>query len=88
MRYRAYSGHAQVDPDNVRPLALCDRCKQVWNHDRLTFQYDFQGRSSVNQGILVCPNCLDIPNPTSKVITIPLDPEPVFNARKPKSTTP
>src|SRR5271157_2824596 len=83
MGYRAFRGHAEVDVDDIRAFAICDRCGSLWNHDRLSWQFQWQGPKLVNLRQLVCPTCLDVPNPTLKSIVLPPDPVPVFNARPP-----
>ena len=85
MSYRAYTGHAEVDIDDIRAFAICERCGSLWNHDQLSWQYDYRGPSPQNTRKLVCPTCLDAPNPTSKSIVLPPDPVPVLNARPPSA---
>ena len=83
MGYRAYRGHAGLDLDNIRAFAICERCGQLWNHDRLAWQHEYRGPSLVNTGKLVCPGCLDDPNPSMRTIVLPADPVPVINPRVP-----
>ena len=64
-----------------RSLATCDRCSFVWNHDRLSFQYQWAGVKLQNLRLLVCPNCIDAPQPALKTIVIPPDPLPTLNPR-------
>ena len=85
MSYRAYTGRAAVDVNDIRAFGICDRCGQLHNHDRLSWQMDYRGSTLQNTRKLVCPGCLDIPNPTSKTIVLPADPVPVLNARPPSS---
>ena len=86
MGYRAYTGHAELDLDNLDAFAICERCGQLHNHSRLTWQTDYRGPGIQNLRILVCPGCLDAPNPTSKTITLPPDPVPILNPRPPSSS--
>jgi len=81
MAYRAYTGHAEIDIDNLDAFAICDRCGQLWNHSRLSWQMEYRGPTLQNRRILVCPGCYDIPNPTSKTIVLPADPVPILNPR-------
>lgn len=75
------TGRGQVSARSPRPLAVCDRCNFTWNHDRLTWQYQWSGVKLQNLRLLVCPTCLDTPQPQLKTIVIPPDPLPVLNAR-------
>lgn len=73
--------HVEIDPDNIRPAGVCDRCGQRWNLDRLRPQYRYAGHSLVDTGMLVCPVCYDEDNPQNHTLTLPIDPETVLNAR-------
>ncbi len=88
MGWQAYKGHAELDVENIRAFAICDRCCELWNHDQLSWQWDFRGPSLQNIRILVCPNCLDDPNATLRTIVLPADPIPVYNARIDQYTNP
>ena len=74
---------AQVNTSNPESFAICDRCGELWSHNRLQWQWDWQGVQLVNLQILVCPTCLDVPFLPGKVILIPPDPVPIRNPRPP-----
>lgn len=67
-------------------FAICDLCGFLWNHSRLSFQWDYGGAELINLGILVCPDCLDIPFLPRKTILLPADPIPIENPRPPSYT--
>lgn len=75
------TGRGSVNARNPRPLAVCDRCSFVYNIDALTWQYQWSGVKLQNLRLLVCPECLDKPQPQLKTIVIPPDPMPVLNPR-------
>lgn len=66
-----------------RPLGqrTCDRCGCQYTRTDLTFQFEWQGSSLQNQQVLVCPTCLDIPNPQLRAYVVPPDPLPFQNPR-------
>jgi len=74
-------GRAEVDPDNPRAWAPCDRCGDLVNHYMLHFQMRYAGPQLINTNKLVCGGCLDIPNPQERTIVLPPDPVPIRNAR-------
>lgn len=59
MRY--FIPHSQVDVsiNNITGSAVCDRCVQRWNADKLQYQHDYAGFGVVNKRIKVCPRCVD-----------------------------
>lgn len=71
----------EVDPLYPRAKAVCDRCGQLWNHYKLTWQYQWVGPRLQNLRFLVCPECYDKPQPNIRRIIIPPDPTPIMNAR-------
>jgi hypothetical protein len=80
MSYRPH-GRAQVNPDAPRAFATCDRCKFLYNHNALRFQFDYRGPRLANLRILVCETCYDKPQPQLKPVLITQDPIPILNAR-------
>ena len=72
---------ARVHARHPESLGRCDRCAAVWNLKTLRFQYYYQGPTLQNTFMLVCRDCLDIPNPQTRTIVIPPDPLPVLNPR-------
>jgi hypothetical protein len=75
-------GRADISARNPRALGVCDRCGFLYNLDRLQWQWDWQqGPRLKNLRILVCPDCLDVPQENGRTIVLPPDPVPVANAR-------
>ena len=74
-------GHAFVDSDAPRAWAVCDRCRMLYNHYALRWQYQWRGAALVNTNLLVCPTCHDIPAPFLRTFTLPPDPVPIQNPR-------
>lgn len=66
---------------NIRPLGTCQRCAFIYHLDELQWQYDYRGMQLQSLNILVCPTCLDAPQPQQKPIILPPDPVSVLNAR-------
>ena len=83
MGYRAFQSHLEIDIDNIQAGGICDRCGQAWPHATLSWQYESRGPTLQNTHKLVCPSCLDAPNPSLRTIVLPPDPVPVINARPP-----
>lgn len=71
----------EVNSERPRARGVCDRCGQHWQHNRLEWQFQWVGPRLQNLRILVCPECLDKPQPNIRTIVIPPDPVPVMNAR-------
>lgn len=72
---------ARVSARRPESLARCDRCSFVWNLRDLRFQSYYQGPTLQNTNVLVCPDCLDIPNEQTRTTIIPPDPVPLLNPR-------
>lgn len=81
MGYGSRSGRARTSSSNPKAHAICDRCGFRYNHDDLQWQFDWAGASLINRGILVCSNCMDVPQEQLRAIVIPADPVPVQNPR-------
>lgn len=73
--------HYRVDASNPRARAVCDRCGQHWQLQDLIWQFEWTGPRLQNLRFLVCPPCLDKPQPQLKLIILPPDPVPVLNPR-------
>lgn len=73
--------HYRVDVNNPRAKAVCDRCGQLWQLQDLLWQFEWTGPKLQNLRRLVCPPCLDKPQPQRKLIILPPDPVPVLNPR-------
>jgi hypothetical protein len=76
-----FHGRARVDPTHPSAFGVCDRCGCWYNLRDLAWQYDWRGPRLTNLRILVCPRCLDKPQPQLRPIVIPQDPTPLMNAR-------
>lgn len=74
-------GRAEVDADDPRAFAVCDRCGFWLNHHKLRWQWQWVGPQLANLRLLVCDKCLDEPQEQLRTILIPPDPEPIWNAR-------
>jgi hypothetical protein len=74
-------GRAQVSTRNPQAFAICDRCGFLYNHIRLSWQFDYAGAGLINKRILVCDTCNDVPQSQLRNIILPADPVPVQNAR-------
>ena len=81
MGYASRSGRAIASARNPRAFAVCDRCGIWTNHYKLSWQYDYAGTGLLNQRILVCRPCLDIPQPQLQAKRCGPDPLPILNAR-------
>lgn len=75
------SKYVSIDKHHPTATANCDRCGFFYSHNKLTWQYEYRGTGLVNLNLLVCPACLDVPNPQLKVIVLPPDPVPISNPR-------
>lgn len=70
-----------VNSDAPRARGVCDRCGQIWQHSKLTWQFQWVGPRLQNLRFLVCPPCYDKPQPNLRTIVLPPDPVPIMNAR-------
>lgn len=76
------TGRAKVNANSPAALGVCDRCGLTYNLKAdLRWQYQWQGTQLQNLRLLVCDECLDVPQPQLKVIILPPDPLPVLNPR-------
>lgn len=68
-------GHARVNARHPEALGICYRCGFTWNRNDLVWQFDWQFSARLhNTGTLVCPDCIDLPQPSGRPITLPPDP--------------
>lgn len=74
-------GRASVSTTNPRAFGICDRCGFLYNHNRLSWQFDYAGASLINKRILVCNSCNDTPQSQLRAIVLPADPVPIQNPR-------
>jgi|ERR1700748_193434 len=75
------TGRAKVSVSSPTAHAICDRCGCRVQHSSLSWQFQWSGTKLQNLRILVCPECLDTPQPALKTIIIPPDPIPIYNPR-------
>lgn len=80
MAYR-FHGRAVVNPSAPRSFAVCDRCSIWHNIDDLQWQYQWAGPNLQNLRLLVCRQCMDVPQPQLKPRIISPDPLPTLNSR-------
>lgn len=74
-------GHASVNQNRTVAFAVCDRCGSLYNHNKLSWQFQWYGTQLQNIRILVCDSCMDIPQEQLRVTILPPDPVPIMNAR-------
>lgn len=80
MAYR-YHSKAFADPTAPQAWGTCDRCNQIRLHRELAWQMEYSATSLYNKRLLVCPQCLDVPQAQFLTPTLPPDPMPIRNAR-------
>lgn len=78
---RLHPRGAQVNPSDPRAWATCDRCSLIFNHYKLSFQYEWCGTRLTNIRVLVCSSCEDEPQRQLGTVLLPPDPMPIMNAR-------
>ena len=81
MGYASQAGRARTSSKNPQAHAICDKCGFRYNHVDLAWQFQWGGASLINQRILVCRPCNDIPQNQLRAIVLPADPVPVMNPR-------
>ncbi len=80
--YNWHPKNAEVDPDAPIAWGTCDRCGMIWNVNKLTWQYSYNGSTSPqNTRFLVCPKHIDPLNPQDMPFILAPDPLPIYNAR-------
>jgi hypothetical protein len=82
-----HSVRASLDIMRPEPWAYCDRCNFRYLHRDLAWALDWRGTRLANLHILVCPTCLDIPQPNGrKPVVVGPDPVAVRDPRPGFST--
>lgn len=81
MAYASRAGRAIANTRTPQAFAVCDRCGLWWNRVKLKWQYQYAGNQLTNLRLLVCRECLDIPQPQLKTRNIPPDPIPIRDPR-------
>ena len=74
-------GRAQVSSSRPQAFAYCDRCGFRYNHAKLAWQFQWMGPRLQSTGFLVCPKCMDLPQPQLRPINPGPDPVPIPNPR-------
>src|SRR5215472_11612566 len=74
-------GRARVSQRFPEAWGVCDRCGALYNHNVLTWQFDWTGPRLQNKRILVCQSCIDQPFEHNRTIILPPDPIPIANPR-------
>ena len=80
----SFKYHGKIKVKKYDPLAAgcCDRCGTAYQHSELQWQYEWRGDNLENIRWLVCPRCLDQPQPQLKTRRIPPDPLPIKDIRR------
>ena len=78
MAYASISGRARTSAKQPRAFGVCFRCGIWHNRDQLLFQHEWRGAQLTNTYILVCKECMDIPQEQNRAIVLPADPTPIF----------
>ena len=84
----AYSGRARISVRSPAALAECDRCAMWWKRVNLIHQMQWAGNKLMDTGLLVCRECLDVPQEQFRTLILPADPMPVPNPRPSPNITP
>lgn len=74
-------GRARVNKSSPKAWGICDSCGFLYVKKDLQFQYEWAGNRLVNQNMLVCDRCYDIPQEQLRSIVLPADPVPIQNPR-------
>ena len=77
----AARGYVTINPNHPQAGGQCDRCGTRYGLRDLAWQFQYQGSGLINLRILVCPVCIDEPNPQLLSPRLPADPLPVANPR-------
>lgn len=78
MAYASQSGRARTSAKNPQAFAVCQRCGIWYNRVALNFQFEWRGAQLQNTYILVCRECMDVPQEQNRAIILPADPVPIF----------
>lgn len=84
----AHSGRARISVRHPVAMGECDRCSQWWSLSALSKQQQWAGNSLIDVGLLVCRECLDIPQDQLRSPILPADPFPRTNPRPSANVTP
>jgi hypothetical protein len=81
MGYASIQGRARTSSKKPAAKGICDRCGFVYQFTQLQWQWEYRGPTTQNIRVLVCPPCLDRVQDNLRTIVLPMDPEPIINAR-------
>ena len=81
MAYASQRGRARLSSTNPEAFGVCDRCGIWHSFNDLSWQFEWYGSTLQNIRILVCQECLDVPQEQLRAITLSADPIPIINAR-------
>jgi hypothetical protein len=74
--------HFEVNPDNPKQAAICDRCGRRYNLDKLRYQMDYNGTIGlINKQVMVCDTCYDAPATQLQAYSVSEDPPSLYNIR-------
>lgn len=74
-------GHVKVNARSPRAAGICDRCGFPYQHNTLSWQFDWAGLRLQNLKILICERCYDEPQRQKGAKSVTADPLPIANAR-------
>jgi hypothetical protein len=75
------NNHVRVDQRRPSAQSICDRCGFAYQRSALAHQHEFAGAKLQNLKVLVCPTCMDQPNPNLRVYAPGADPLPIPDPR-------
>lgn len=81
MAHGNHQGRARTSARSPRAKGECQCCGFWWPLLSLRRQMEWAGTSLRDTGFLVCPRCLDVPQPQLRTLILPPDPIPVPNPR-------
>lgn len=88
MASAARSGRARISLRHPTAMAECDRCSFWYSLNALQKQFQWAGNSLADTGLLVCSDCLDVPQDQFRTPIFPSDPVPRVNPRPSSNVTP
>jgi hypothetical protein len=73
-------GKVNFNPNSPVHVSACHECGNVWNREDLMPQLQWAGTKLVDTGFKVCRECYDDPNQQTRVLFLPPNPAPLFDA--------
>lgn len=80
-------GRARLNPRKPSAFGVCDRCGTWYLLNDLSRQFQWTGPALQDIGLLVCPQCNDVPQEQFRTVILPPDPVPRINPRPDIYTT-